>query len=138
MPRRRRPRRHAASGRAGAAGSALVVDDEPLVRSLVCHMLKRAGLAVQECASGGDALDRLATVTTPFDVVVLDMTMPGLSGIETATRIRASHPSLPVVLTSGCSPPDLDARIVTAFIQKPYKPAELVALVTRVLAAARR
>jgi CheY-like chemotaxis protein len=119
---------------AGPQATALVVDDEPMVRTLVCHTLRRAGFAVRACGSGGEALAQLAGVPPGVDVVVIDMTMPGLSGVETATRLRQTHPALPVVLTSGCTPDDVDPRVITAFIQKPYRPAELVALVRRVIA----
>lgn len=65
----------------------LVVDDHPVNRLLVSVMLREAGCAVAEVEGGQQALDRLAA--EPFDIVLLDISMPGLSGDEVCRRLRA-------------------------------------------------
>ena len=65
----------------------LVVDDHPVNRLLVSVMLREAGCVVAEVEGGQQALDRL--VVEAFDIVLLDISMPGLSGDEVCRRIRA-------------------------------------------------
>lgn len=83
------------------AGRALVIDDEPMVRQVIAGMLKQDGWTTTEVASG-EAGVRCAA-GEPFDIVFLDLTMPGMSGIETAAVLRATMPRLPIVFVSGYS-----------------------------------
>ena len=68
-----------------------------------------------------------------IDAVLLDMTMPRLSGADTCHVIRQMHPDLPVVLMSGYTEPDAVARFgpqeVAGFLQKPFSPATLVRMI---------
>ncbi len=82
-----------------AARTILLVDDEALVRTALARILKRAGATVLETGSGADAIALLAT--TPVDAVLLDLSMPGLSGAETIARLRPRHPILPICILSG-------------------------------------
>ncbi|MFV0437537.1 MAG: sigma-54-dependent transcriptional regulator [Desulfopila sp.] len=77
----------------------LVVDDESEFRELTVKMLKKRGIEASGAASGEEALE--AVQKTPIDVVLLDVKMPGMDGIETLRRIRAQHPLIEVVLLTG-------------------------------------
>jgi len=97
--------------------SVLIVDDEGTVRKVASRILTRLGFAVEEVESGQAALTRLEG--PGIDVVLLDMTMPGLDGAETLARLRTKHAALPVVFMSGFSEDELDVEGVT-FLQKPF------------------
>jgi CheY-like chemotaxis protein len=97
--------------------SVLIVDDEGAVRKVANRILTRFGYAVQEVETGEAALSLLETARV--DVVLLDMTMAGMSGAETLTQLRARHHGLPVVIVSGFSEDELDVEGVT-FLQKPF------------------
>ena len=78
----------------------LLVDDDELVRDSCTAMLERLGHGVSTAATGEEALQRLAGDLRP-DVVILDLNMPGLGGTGTLPRLRALHPTLPVLLATG-------------------------------------
>jgi signal transduction histidine kinase/DNA-binding response OmpR family regulator len=84
-----------AEGRRGLAGTrALIVDDNPVNREILRHQLAALGLAHDEADGGGRALEKLhaaAAAGRPYDIVVLDDEMPGMSGIELARAIRATQ-----------------------------------------------
>ena len=117
----------------------LVVDDEAGVRAIARETLTRAGFTVVVAEDGAAALDHFSADGTAIDAVLLDMTMPGLSGIETLRAIRTMVRNLPVVLTSGYSEQDAAARcngeVIAGFIQKPFGPSALVAKINDALAA---
>jgi len=81
--------------------TALVVDDEPSVRSLVTKVLARRGWRVVEASNGRDALDLAGRGR--FDLVVTDYDMPYLTGIELTEQLRITQSELPVLLISGHS-----------------------------------
>jgi DNA-binding NtrC family response regulator len=77
----------------------LLVDDEERFRDTLAKRLKETGYEVNGAASGMEALDRLAA--EKFDIVILDIQMPGLSGIETLSEIRARHIGVEVIMLTG-------------------------------------
>jgi two-component system, response regulator PdtaR len=104
----------------------LVVDDEVLIRMMLCESLRQAGCEVIEAASADEALVVLATMPSP-DVLVTDVRMPGaLDGLELASRIRKSRPGLKVVITSGHAPARTAAGVADAFLSKPFPLEKLV------------
>ena len=111
----------------------LVVDDEPLVRLHVLRLLSRLGFTVEDAATGSAGLDAIAR-SRP-DVVLLDMMLPDLNGVEVVRRLRASGVNVPVVLCSG----DLDAArerglepgLVQGMLQKPFDPGQLLEAIQR-------
>jgi PAS domain S-box-containing protein len=111
----------------------LLVDDEPLVRAHLRHAFQSAGYEVEEAESGQAALAAFAR-NRP-GLVVLDMTMPDLSGIEVLQRIRALNTEVPVILASGYHDAVLDSQALgfQAFLAKPYTLAELFLAVERAL-----
>lgn len=112
-----------ASQHAVPAGSSrvLLVEDQPEVRRVVRRNLAKAGYEVVEAWNGRVAVE-LARESS-FDLVISDVRMPDMSGLELLTALREHDPDLPVVLTSGWPGPSdtLDAEAIGAFayLQKP-------------------
>ena len=79
--------------------SVLVVDDEPIIRRSLRRRLRYEGWAVAEAASGPDALRALER--QPADLVILDIKMPGMDGMEVLQRIRKQSPGIAVVMHTG-------------------------------------
>ncbi len=102
-----------------AAGRVLVVDDDEPVRAVASRMLRAAGHDVTCAASAEEALQRLEQAQ--FDVVLSDVVMPGMGGIDLKQHIAALDPDLPVLLTSGY--PRTSDRL--RFIPKPFARDEL-------------
>jgi PAS domain S-box-containing protein len=102
----------------------LVVDDEATVLDVARVALERAGHEVQVASSGLEAIDLLRAFPDRFAVVLLDLGMPGMSGIEALARIREIDPSVPVLLSSGYSETEMRRRSeglpVAGFVQKPF------------------
>ena len=77
----------------------LVVDDDPHVRAGLCDVLEHTGYTVLEAEDGKTALDRITA--DPVDLVLLDLQLPRVGGMEVLREVTAEHPSLPVVIVSG-------------------------------------
>ncbi len=96
-----------------------------------------AGCTVTTASDGATAVDIVRG--TAFDAVLLDLTMPGMSGVETFHAIKQLRPSMPVMLTSGYSEQQTSAKFgsgdIDGFIQKPFLPAALVDAMRVVLTA---
>lgn len=103
----------------------LVVDDEPLVGDLLAWMLSRAGYNVVSAADAEEAL-ALARVARRnfFQVLVTDLRLPGMSGIDLAAELRAARPELKALLVSGLSREEFAVLGVdmsrAAFLPKPF------------------
>jgi DNA-binding response OmpR family regulator len=112
----------------------LVADDEDDIRGLVCLAVRRAGCTVvAEAADGPAALD--AARTTVPDLAVLDVSMPGATGLEVCTTLRAEAPTAGVrvlLLSAGASPEDVARGLASgadSYLAKPFTVAGLVARV---------
>jgi signal transduction histidine kinase/CheY-like chemotaxis protein len=121
----------------GARRRILVVDDEPVVRSLARAVLERSGHEVLEAVDGLDALRQFREGPDDVALVLLDMTMPRMSGVECLRELRAIRADIPVLLSSGYNEQDAVARVagrgLAGFLQKPYTAAQLVDKVDEVL-----
>ncbi|HWA15967.1 MAG TPA: response regulator [Gemmatimonadales bacterium] len=116
----------------GAPIGILVVDDEPMIRDLAARTLERGGFKVFRAEHGTGAIALLEQCADAVRLVVLDLTMPGLSGEQTLAVIHARWPSLRTLLMSGHNMQSMDAfrsKGVVGFIEKPYLPHELLHLV---------
>ena len=111
----------------------LLVEDDELVMDAMTRTLVRQGYLVLSARSGHDAMSLMYTPLQPINVVVLDLNLPDVSGIDLCARIHELHPSLPVVVcTGGTDPADADGLInlgVRRFFHKPVPMADLVASV---------
>ena len=114
---------------AGCGGTVLVVDDEEPVLRTVSMLLGSVGFEVVAVSSGAAALQRLNEGRERIRCVLLDVTMPQMSGVECLLRIRQQWPDLPVLLTSGYAAQEVGSAISddphTAFLQKPYRLSSL-------------
>jgi CheY-like chemotaxis protein len=111
----------------------LVVDDEPGVRLLVCRMLAQGGYGTCEAADGAEALASLRA-GLPVDLVLSDVAMPQLNGVQLLEALSVSHPDLRVLLMSGYAAEDLVARGIPApcgMLRKPFTPERLLDEVRR-------
>lgn len=115
----------------------LIADDEEPVRRVASRLLVRNGYDVLEAANGAEALRMLAGGNGKIDILVSDIIMPEMGGLELARRVATDFPGLPVLLISGYSdshelgqaiPPELD------LLQKPFSGTELTAAVAHCLA----
>jgi DNA-binding response OmpR family regulator len=79
----------------------LVIDDDEPLRSVLCRALERAGYDALEAADGRAALEVLRLQDGRVDVIVTDIVMPDMEGIELIMSLRKTHPSLPVIAMSG-------------------------------------
>lgn len=89
------------SARTSSNGVVLVVDDDPLVRDVAARMLRRLGAEVETADSGASALEAFARRPSNYLAVLLDWTMPDLSGQETLRRLREIRPDVRVIVASG-------------------------------------
>lgn len=115
----------------------LIVDDEPSIRISLRTILSGLGFAVVEAARGEEAVSLVRTAH--FDIVLLDINMPGLGGIEVCRAIRKNTPLLPIVMLTVQGSEDRKVEALDAgaddYITKPFQLRELIA---RIRAAARR
>jgi two-component system, cell cycle sensor histidine kinase and response regulator CckA len=121
---------------AGNSEQILVVDDEELVRSLTARLLRRQGYHVTEVESPQAALERLRSDCTCFALLLTDVVMPEMSGVELAAHARQLAPNLPVVFMSGYDPGLLGGIEAPSLLQKPFTPAQLSEAIERALASA--
>jgi CheY-like chemotaxis protein len=111
----------------------LVVDDENVPRMLRCLILQKQGYQIVAADSGRKALQLLAD--GGIDLVLSDQMMPSMTGTELARTIKASRPSMPVILISGVNEIPADASCVDRFISKVGGPELLFETISEVLAA---
>ncbi len=120
----------------------LLVEDEVLLREGVQEMLEVNGFKVIGAGDGIEALEWLEQV--PVSLIISDLVMPNMNGVDFVEQVRIKYPNLPVVITTG-SPGSVMTRLgidsiqipgATASIMKPFKSGDLLALVKQVLAEA--
>jgi DNA-binding response OmpR family regulator len=108
----------------------MVVEDEEQLRSAVCKMLRRRGYRVIEACDGLTAADTFRAKAAEIDVVLLDLTLPGLSGSALFEEIRRIRPDAKVILTSAynaeLATSLVGGREALEFIRKPYQFADLL------------
>ncbi len=104
-------------------GRVLVAEDEAAVREFMEDLLGSWGLSVTLAEDGQDAWERCSTEPDGFDLIVLDQTMPRMTGLETAERLLRDRPGLPVILYTGYSEHLAEGRVsaagVRAVMRKP-------------------
>ena len=113
------------------AARILVVDDEESIRDLCARVLTRAGYVVATAPSGEDAIVRLEEEA--FDLMISDIRMPGISGLEVLEHAKTTFPAIRVVLITGFGTPQTLTRArqsgADRILTKPFNPMELLAAV---------
>ena len=113
--------------------SILVVDDEPLVVKFIERVLQRSGFSVLTATAPDEALALCQDLSVPVDVVLCDVMMPKMNGVQLGAQILEIRPTVQLILMSGYS--DLDARRMmagsrtVAFLKKPFSMATLLTAV---------
>ena len=123
------------------ASDVLVVEDEPDIRNLIVHHLARDGFRCRTAGTGAEALTRVRAAVS--DLVVLDLMLPEMSGLEVCRRLRGDPATAAVPIIMLTAKADEVDRIVGLelgaddYVAKPFSPKELVARVRAVLRRAR-
>ncbi len=114
-------------------GKILLVEDESILRRLIAQFLRGEGFEIVEAGDGREGVERFSS-SSPFDLVLLDLNLPILPGVEVCRRIKQQRPEQPIII---CSAAILDGHIaalatmkVDQFLSKPYHPAELLSRIT--------
>jgi len=119
------------------SGTILVADDEGLVRSVTRKTLEGQGFTVLTAANGPEAIQLLREHADEVVLVVMDLTMPRMSGLETFGRMRQVRRDVPIILSSGYGEEDAIGGFagtdLAGFIQKPFDPKSLIRKVREVL-----
>ncbi|HET7181476.1 MAG TPA: PAS domain S-box protein [Candidatus Limnocylindrales bacterium] len=126
---------------ARGTGSVLLVEDEPAVRDMTRRILERAGYEVTAMENGRAAMDAVERMDGRFDILVTDVVMPVMSGLELAAWVLDRHPDTGIVMLSGYTAETLDLERLLArgakFVSKPLSSGEMLRAI-REAAAARR
>lgn len=120
----------------GARQRVLLVDDELPVRTFIAKVLQREGFEIFEAGDGLDALGVLQQMSGDVDVLVTDVKMPRMTGIELVEKVRTEFPGVPVVYISG---EHLKERLHNPsgrvlFLQKPFRPQAILDAIRAVTA----
>ena len=122
-------------------GTLLLVEDEHLLRGLVAQFLRNAGYQVVEACDGPDGVAKFSE-SGPFDLAIVDLNLPGFSGVEVCRRVLVSNPSQRIMICSAAILAEhegtLQALGVHHYLTKPYHPELLLAHITKALAGGRR
>ena len=115
----------------------LIVDDDEGVRNVCKRQLAKLGFATLTAVSGNEAVTVYEQRHAEISVVLLDLTMPGMDGMETFREMRKINPSARVILTSGYDGQESINRFegigLAGFVNKPYRLAELMAKINEAL-----
>ena len=115
----------------------LIVEDEARLRSLFHEMIKVIGYRSDTAADGVEGLEKFRSASEPFDLILLDMTMPRMDGRHMLAELRKTNPDTPVILTSGYNETvavgDLEIDDNLQFLAKPFDQSRLRALLTQLL-----
>ena len=107
------------------SGVVMIVDDEETVRSVAARMCERMGFETVQSASGRDAVELFRRNPELYRLVLLDMTMPQLGGVETFSELRRIDPDVTVILMSGYNQEEATSRFagkgLAGFLQKPFR-----------------
>jgi CheY-like chemotaxis protein len=115
--------------------SVLVVDDEPALLQFVTIVLRQRGYHVLTASNGVEGLMVYSSYRVKVDLVLTDVQMPGMNGIEMAKRLHALNPNLKILLMSGYVPDGVEVPQGLRLLDKPFLPNQLMEAVQEMLAA---
>jgi two-component system cell cycle sensor histidine kinase/response regulator CckA len=117
-----------------AGKSVLIAEDEPRIRKLLEQILVSAGFSVLPTADGQDALELSRAQSGPIDLLVTNVKMPRLNGVDLANRIRAERPGIKILIISGETSGQLEKLSTRAdFLKKPFLPRALLEKIAYIL-----
>src|SRR5581483_12509788 len=120
---------------AGFTGTVLVVDDEEPLRLAVSKMLRQRGFSVYEAGDGKSGVELFRAHAAQIDAVLLDVTLPGLSGKDVLAEMQKIRPDVKVILTSAYGPEctllAIGQERPQPYIRKPYRLGELTDLIRK-------
>ncbi|MEP6732544.1 MAG: PAS domain S-box protein [bacterium] len=118
-------------------GRVLLVEDEPRVRAQARRLLERSGFTVSDAPDGVEGIFEFRARQGAIDIIVSDVMMPTMGGVEMVAELRALEPDVPVVFVSGYAPDDRELRLDhrTLFVAKPYSIATLCDAIDSLLAS---
>jgi CheY-like chemotaxis protein len=119
------------------SATVLVVEDDPLVRTMIVRVLRRNGYATLEAASAAESEERALEQGAPVELVLIDVGLPHTGGPELAERLRQRWPLCKVLFTSGFGRTALaerGVRLGPSFLEKPFAPITLLERVEALLA----
>ncbi len=109
----------------------LAIDDQPVILDLISAMCRSLGCEAVTASSGEEGLARAAEAS--FDIVLTDLAMPDMSGLEVARQLRRSHPRIPIILVTGweagISQAELDAAGIADVLYKPFRIEQLTEII---------
>jgi putative two-component system response regulator len=115
----------------------VTTDDDPAIRKILRIMLTKAGHEVTICENGEELLNLLASTSDAIDLLLLDIKMPGLSGLELLERITRKYPAIPVVMLTAFNDLDTGMKAIRLgaadYLTKPVRKEELYNCIQRVL-----
>ena len=122
-----------------ASATILIAEDEALVRQVIARVLGRAGYTVIEAQDGEQALQMVRRHTVAIDLVISDVVMAKLGGLDLAKRLTSERPGLPVLLVSGYNREEMtdNPSRTISFLRKPFTPGELLEKVSTLLTLSR-
>lgn len=113
----------------------LIVDDDPETRTNIAEILHDAGYYSDEAASGGEAIERITLEY--FNIILLDLMMPGMNGIDTLDEVRRLSPKTKIIMITAFATVENAVRAIkkgaSDYITKPFKIEELLITIRRVL-----
>ena len=123
----------------GRGERVLVVDDEPLVRTVCCSALEACGYRTIQAEDGRDAVERFEHADPPIDLVLTDLSMPRMDGPTAIARIRERNARVPIVAMSGLAAEfraeGVERHGLVGLLEKPFEIEDLLRLVGGALAA---
>jgi two-component system, cell cycle sensor histidine kinase and response regulator CckA len=109
----------------------LVVDDEPTIRTLIAMILNAAGHNVVPASNGLEGISLYRSSPRRFDLILTDLVMPVMDGIQFVKLVRATNPNAKIVCMSGYTEEPLPHNV--EFVPKPFQPAQLLECIEGVL-----
>jgi DNA-binding NtrC family response regulator len=118
-----------------SGNSILIIDDEPKLRYSLSMILVKAGFSVTEANGAQEALDALHK--KPFDLVFLDLNMPGMGGMQLLPEILHLYPGIPVIILTGNGSLETAEKAINwgvrGYLLKPMSPFEIIDRVSKVI-----
>jgi PAS domain S-box-containing protein len=116
-------------------GTILVIDDERFVREAAVTILNKSGCTIESAGGGQEGIAKFESDPDRYDVVLLDLTMPGMHGVEVLRHLRAIRPKQPVIVMSGFTADEaahrFEREVPDAFLEKPFRAGALLSMIER-------